>query len=35
MRELEQSYTQRFVSRISGESTKLDFFGKDIRIRKK
>ena len=35
MRELEKSYTQRFVSRIWGESTKLNFVGSDIRIRKK
>ncbi len=33
--ELEKAYTQRFVSRIVGESTKLDFVGKDVRIRKK
>lgn len=35
MRELEKIYTERFVSRISGNARKLDFLGKDIRIRKK
>ncbi len=35
MRELEKIYTERFVSRISGNAQKLDFLGKDIRIRKK
>lgn len=33
--ELEDIYTQRFVSRIIGETRKLDFFGKDIRIIKR
>lgn len=35
MRELENIYTQRFVSRICGNAQKLDFLGRDIRIRKK
>ncbi len=35
LRELEKIYTERFVSRISGNAQKLDFLGKDIRIRKK
>lgn len=35
MRELEKIYTERFVSRISGNAQKLDFLGSDIRIRKK
>lgn len=35
MRELEKIYTERFVSRISGNAQKLDFLGKDIRVRKK
>lgn len=35
MRELEKIYNERFVSRISGNAQKLDFLGKDIRIRKK
>ena len=34
LRELEQAYSERFVSRIIGGSTKLDFIGKDIRVRK-
>lgn len=33
--ELEKLYSQRFVSRITGEAIRLDFFGKDIRILKK
>lgn len=32
--EMEKAYSHRFVSRISGSSTKLDFVGKDIRVRK-
>ncbi len=35
MRELEKIYTERFVSRISGNAQKLDFLGNDIRVRKK
>ncbi len=35
MHELEKIYTERFVSRISGNAQKLDFIGKDIRVRKK
>lgn len=35
MRELKDIYTDRFVSRISGNAQKLDFIGRDIRIRKK
>ncbi|MCH5299212.1 MAG: ATP-binding protein [Ruminococcus sp.] len=35
LKELENLYTQRFVSRISGEAKRLDFFGRDIRIMKK
>lgn len=31
IRELERSYSQRFVSRIMGNSIKLDFVGNDIR----
>lgn len=34
MRELEKFYTERFVSRLSGNSQKLSFMGKDIRIRR-
>ena len=34
-RELEKIYTERFVSRISGNAQKLDFLGNDIRVRKK
>ena len=34
LRELEQAYSERFVSRIIGGSTKLDFIGRDIRVRK-
>lgn len=34
LRELEKIYTDRFVSRICGNAQKLDFIGKDIRIRK-
>lgn len=35
MKDLEKVYTERFVSRISGNAQKLDFLGSDIRIRKK
>lgn len=35
MRELEEKYSERFVSRICGEATKLNFLGTDIRIKKK
>lgn len=35
MAELEKMYTARLVSRISGESQKLNFVGDDIRIAKK
>jgi DNA replication protein DnaC len=35
LQELEKQYSQRFVSRIVGQSTRLNFFGKDIRIIKK
>jgi DNA replication protein DnaC len=35
LQELERQYSQRFVSRITGQATRLDFFGKDIRIIKK
>lgn len=35
IRELEATYSQRFVSRIMGECDKLDFVGKDIRAMKK
>lgn len=35
LRDLENKYTERFVSRIIGNAQKLDFLGKDIRIRKK
>jgi DNA replication protein DnaC len=34
MRELEKIYSERFVSRISGNAQKLDFLGRDIRVRK-
>lgn len=34
LRELENIYTDRFVSRICGCAQKLDFLGRDIRIRK-
>ncbi len=34
LKELEGLYTQRFISRISGEAKRLDFFGRDIRIMK-
>ena len=33
--ELEKLYTQRFVSRIIGEARRLDFFGEDVRLKKK
>ena len=33
--ELEELYSQRFVSRIMGEATRLNFFGTDVRILKK
>lgn len=33
--ELEELYSQRFVSRIMGEAVRLDFFGTDVRILKK
>lgn len=35
IRELEATYSQRFVSRIMGECDKLDFLGNDIRAKKK
>ena len=35
LHELEKLYSQRFVSRITGQAVRLDFFGKDIRIMKK
>lgn len=35
LRELEKIYTERFVSRIIGTAQKLDFLGRDIRVRKK
>lgn len=35
IRELEATYSQRFVSRIMGECDKLDFIGRDIRAMKK
>ena len=35
IRELEATYSQRFVSRIMGECDKLDFLGTDIRAKKK
>lgn len=35
VRELEDMYTYRFVSRIVGETEKLDFIGSDIRIKKR
>lgn len=35
LQELEKLYSQRFVSRITGQAVRLDFFGKDIRIMKK
>ena len=34
LRELESTYSQRFVSRIIGECDRLDFLGKDIRALK-
>ncbi len=34
IRELESTYSQRFVSRIMGSCVKLDFIGKDIRASK-
>jgi len=34
IKELEEAYSQRFVSRIMGNCDKLDFYGKDIRPRK-
>ena len=33
--ELEELYSERFVSRIMGEAERLDFFGTDVRILKK
>lgn len=35
IKELEKQYSQRFVSRITGQAVRLDFFGKDIRVMKK
>lgn len=35
LNELEKLYSERFVSRIMGEATRLDFFGTDVRILKK
>ena len=35
MAELEKAYTDRFVSRINGAAQKLDFLGRDVRIRRK
>lgn len=35
MKELERQYSYRMVSRLSGETEKLNFFGNDIRIEKK
>ncbi len=35
IRELEATYSQRFVSRVMGECDKLDFLGTDIRAKKK
>ena len=35
IRELESTYSQRFVSRVMGECDKLDFLGTDIRAKKK
>lgn len=35
LQELEKLYSQRFVSRITGQAVRLDFFGKDVRILKK
>ncbi len=35
IRELEATYSQRFVSRVMGECDKLDFLGNDIRAKKK
>ncbi|MEF2883911.1 MAG: ATP-binding protein [Ruminococcus sp.] len=35
MKELEQHYSNRLVSRLNGEVEKLNFLGKDIRIAKK
>lgn len=34
LQELENTYSQRFVSRIIGEAKRLDFFGKDVRLLK-
>ena len=34
LKELEDTYTQRFVSRIIGEAHRLDFFGRDVRLLK-
>lgn len=33
--ELEELYSERFVSRIIGEAAKLDFYGTDVRVLKK
>lgn len=35
LNELEELYSERFVSRIVGEAKRLDFFGTDVRILKK
>ena len=35
MQELEKNYSERFVSRINGAAQKLDFVGKDLRVRKR
>ena len=35
LRELEEVYSHRFVSRVMGNAEKLDFFGRDIRVKRK
>ena len=35
LREMEKIYSDRFISRVCGNAQKLDFLGRDIRIRKK
>lgn len=35
IRDLQENYTDRFVSRICGNARQLDFLGRDIRIRRK
>ncbi len=35
LKELEQRYSQRFASRVTGYYGKLEFLGKDVRVQKR